>query len=71
VYASPASLFVSLLLRGCSCGAGTYEDDIKIKNKHVEGISMTFYLSIETISRPPQSSATIPLNPLFVLQYNL
>jgi hypothetical protein len=40
----------------------TYEDDIKIKNKHVVGISKTFYLSIETISRPPQSRETIPLN---------
>jgi hypothetical protein len=38
----------------------TYEDNIKIKNKHVAGISMTFYLSIETISRPPQSHETIP-----------
>jgi hypothetical protein len=40
----------------------TYEDDIKIKNKHVAGISRTFYLSTETISRPPQSCETIPLN---------
>jgi hypothetical protein len=39
----------------------TYEDDIKIKNKHVAEISMTFYLSIETISSPPQSRETIPL----------
>jgi hypothetical protein len=39
----------------------TYEDDIKIKNKHVEGISRTFYLSTETISRPPKSRETIPL----------
>jgi hypothetical protein len=39
----------------------TYEDDIKIKNKHVAGISRTFYLSIETISRPPRSRETIPL----------
>jgi hypothetical protein len=40
----------------------TYEDDIKIKNKHAVGISRTFYLSIETISRPPQSRETIHLN---------
>jgi hypothetical protein len=39
----------------------SYEDDIKIKNKHVVGVSRTFYLSTETISRPPQSEATIPL----------
>jgi hypothetical protein len=31
----------------------TYEDDIKIKNYHVEVISRTFYLSTETISRLP------------------
>jgi hypothetical protein len=30
----------------------TYEEDVKIKNKHVAGISRTFYLSIETIRRP-------------------
>jgi hypothetical protein len=40
----------------------TYEDDIKIKNKYVAGISRTFYLSTETFSRPPQSRETIPLN---------
>jgi hypothetical protein len=39
----------------------TYVDDIKIKNTHAAGISMTFYLSTETISRPPQSRETIPL----------
>jgi hypothetical protein len=39
----------------------TYEDDIKIENKHVAGILRTFYLSTETISRPPQSRETIPL----------
>jgi hypothetical protein len=39
----------------------TYEDDFKIKNKHVTGISTTFYLSTETISSPPQSHETIPL----------
>jgi hypothetical protein len=39
----------------------TYEDDIKIKNKHVTGISRNFYLSTETISRPPQSRETIAL----------
>jgi hypothetical protein len=39
----------------------TYEDDIKIKKKHVAGISRTFYLSTETISRLPQSRETIPL----------
>jgi hypothetical protein len=42
--------------------SSTYEDDIKIKNKHVAGISTTFYLSIETISRPSESRETIPLN---------
>jgi hypothetical protein len=40
----------------------TYEDDIEIKNKHVAGVSRTFYLSTESISRPPQSRETIPLN---------
>jgi hypothetical protein len=40
----------------------TNEDDIKIKNKHVAGLSMTYYLSIKTISMPPQSRETIPLN---------
>jgi hypothetical protein len=39
----------------------TYEDDLKIKNEHVAGVSRTFYLSTETISRPPQSRETIPL----------
>jgi hypothetical protein len=39
----------------------TYEDDLKIKNKHVAGVSRTFYLSTETISRPPQSREPIPL----------
>jgi hypothetical protein len=34
---------------------------LKLKNKSVVGISLTFYLSIETISRPPQSHETIPL----------
>jgi hypothetical protein len=38
-----------------------YEEDIKIKHKQVAGISSTFYLSTETISRPPQSRETIPL----------
>jgi hypothetical protein len=33
----------------------TYEDDVKIKNKHAAGIS------IENISRPPQSREIIPL----------
>jgi hypothetical protein len=40
----------------------TNEDDIKIKNKHVAGISRAFYQSTETISRPPKSRETIPLN---------
>jgi hypothetical protein len=40
----------------------TYEDDITIKNKHVAGISRTFYLSTETISGSPQSRQTISLN---------
>jgi hypothetical protein len=39
----------------------TYEDNIKIKSKHVAGISKTFHQSIETHSRPPQSRETIPL----------
>jgi hypothetical protein len=39
----------------------TYKEDIKIKNKHVAGISRTFYLSTETIGRPPQSREIIPL----------
>jgi hypothetical protein len=39
----------------------THEDNVKIKNKYAAGISMTFYLSIETISSPPQSRETIPL----------
>jgi hypothetical protein len=39
----------------------TYEDDIKIKSKHVAHISRTFYQSIETLSRPPQSHETSPL----------
>jgi hypothetical protein len=33
----------------------TYEDDLKIKNKHVAGVSRTFYLSTETISSSPIS----------------
>jgi hypothetical protein len=40
----------------------TYEGNIKIKNEHV---ARTFYLSTETISRPPQSRETIPLKPIF------
>jgi hypothetical protein len=44
----------------------TYEDELKIKNKHVAGVSKTFYLSTETISRPPQTRETIPLN-LFLM----
>jgi hypothetical protein len=39
----------------------TYEDNSKIKSKHVAGISRTFHLSMETLSRPPQSCETIPL----------
>jgi hypothetical protein len=39
----------------------TYEDNVKIKNKHVAGISRTIYLSTETISSPPQACETIPL----------
>jgi hypothetical protein len=46
----------------------TYEDDIKIKNKHVAGISRTFYLVTETISRLPQSRETIPLRSTSVQQ---
>jgi hypothetical protein len=44
----------------------TYEDDVKIKNKHVAGVSRTYYLSIETISRPPQSRDTIHLKGISV-----
>jgi hypothetical protein len=40
----------------------TYDDDIEFKTEHDAGISWTFYLSVETISRPPQSRETIPLN---------
>jgi hypothetical protein len=41
----------------------TYEDDFKIKNKYVAGISRTRYLSTEPINRPPQSRETIyPFN---------
>jgi hypothetical protein len=40
----------------------TYEDNIKIKNKHVAGVSRTYYLSVETISRPSKSRETIPLS---------
>jgi hypothetical protein len=43
----------------------TCEDEIKIKNKYVAGISRTFYLSIETINRPPQFRETIPLTTIF------
>jgi hypothetical protein len=39
----------------------THEDDVKTKNKHVTGVSRTYNLSIETISRSPQSRETIPL----------
>jgi hypothetical protein len=46
-----------------------YEDDIKIKNKHVPGMSRTFYLSKETISRPPQSRETIPLIKIILKVY--
>jgi hypothetical protein len=45
----------------------TYEDDTKIKNKHVTGISRTYYISIQSISRPTQSRETIPLS--FHIQY--
>jgi hypothetical protein len=38
----------------------TYEDDYKIENKYVAGIYRTLQLTTETISRPPQSSETIP-----------
>jgi hypothetical protein len=44
----------------------SHEDDIKIKNEHVAGISRTYYLPIQTINRPPQSRETIPLNRLAV-----
>jgi hypothetical protein len=39
----------------------TYEDDSRIKNKYAACIFETFYLSTETISRPPISRETIPL----------
>jgi hypothetical protein len=51
----------------------TYEDHIKIKNKHVAGISRTFYLSTETISRPPQCrvfSFLAILKPIFLKRKN-
>jgi hypothetical protein len=48
----------------------TYEDDVKIKNNHVAGVARTYYLSIETISRPPQSRETIPLKIRFHLAEN-
>jgi hypothetical protein len=40
-----------------------YEEEIKIKYKQVAGISRTYYqpISVETISRSPQSRKTIPL----------
>jgi hypothetical protein len=38
-----------------------YEDDIKIYDKYFPAIFRILYLSSETISRPPQSHATIPL----------
>jgi hypothetical protein len=41
----------------------TYEDEIKIKSKHVSGIPRTFHLPIETLSRPPQSRETVHLMP--------
>jgi hypothetical protein len=39
-----------------------YEDGIKIRNKYFPAISRILYLSKKTISRPPQSHETIPLN---------
>jgi hypothetical protein len=49
----------------------TYEGDIKIKNKHVAGISRTFYLSTETTSRPPHSpiSWDYPFKPVLICYY--
>jgi hypothetical protein len=55
---SPGHLFVG----GGRLTGEAYEDDIKIKYKQVVGISRTYYLSKETISRPPQSRETIPSN---------
>jgi hypothetical protein len=63
---------LTLLLGGWRCKSDTgeayvhmlnftYKDAIKIKNKHDAGISRTFYLSTETIRRPPQSRETIHL----------
>jgi hypothetical protein len=37
---------------------------LKLKKKHVAGVSRTFYLSTETNIRPPQSRETIPLSNL-------
>jgi hypothetical protein len=45
----------------------TYEDDIEIKNKHVAGISITFYLPIEAFRRPPQSRETIHSSSKFII----
>jgi hypothetical protein len=39
----------------------TFEEDFKIKNKYVAGISRTICLSTQTINRPPQSRETVPL----------
>jgi hypothetical protein len=47
----------------------TYEDNIKIKYKQAAGISRTYYLSKETISRPLQSRETIPLSQPIVEEF--
>jgi hypothetical protein len=41
---------------------------LRLKIKLVAGISRTFYLSIETIRRPPQSRETIPLKAVLDLE---
>jgi hypothetical protein len=53
---------VTLLLRGGRRKSNADDAYIEIKNKYVVGISITFYIPIETINRPPQSRETITLN---------
>jgi hypothetical protein len=47
----------------------TYADNLKIKNKNIAGVTRAFYLSTETISRPPQSRETIPLSSAFISKF--
>jgi hypothetical protein len=50
------------LLNGINMFNFRYEDGFKINNKYFPAISRILYLSTETISRPPLSHETIPLN---------